>query len=101
MLPGPREELVYIRQTFYWILELLKCFLHFVPGRESGKKKDLQGYLCVVFAGEHIKVGSGGRGEGAGLLLQQAARGGAAVPRTRRRKRAVRGPANGDPLRDG
>lgn len=34
----------------------------------------------VVSAGEHIKVGTGRSGEGAGLLLQQAARGGAAVP---------------------
>lgn len=32
------------------------------------------------FVGEHIKVGTGRSGEGAGLLLQQAARGGAAVP---------------------
>lgn len=36
--------------------------------------------LDSCFVGEHIKGGTGRSGEGAGLLLQQAARGGAAVP---------------------
>lgn len=52
-------------------------------------------------AGEHVKVGAGGHGEGAGLLLRQAARGGAAVPKTGQKKRGAGGAADGDPLRGG
>lgn len=51
------------------------------------------------FVGEHIKVGTGRSGEGAGLLLQQAARGGAAVPGAGWRKRPFCRSANGGPLR--
>lgn len=52
-------------------------------------------------AGEHVKVGAGGHGEGAGLLLRQAARGGAAVPRTGQRRPEAGGAADDDPLRGG
>lgn len=38
--------------------------------------------MNFMFVGEHVKVGTGRSGEGEGLLLQQAAGGGAAVPGT-------------------
>lgn len=49
------------------------CFVYY----DIDAKNNL---ATFIFVGEHIKVGTGRSGEGAGLLLQQAARGGAAVP---------------------
>ena len=48
-----------IRQTF--------------AGADSGTFEKICGFHCVnnvISAGEHVKVGAGGRGERAGLLLQ-------------------------------
>lgn len=55
--------------------------------------------MFFLLVGEHTKIGTGRSGEGAGLLLQQAARGGAAVPGTGRGERRFRRPVNGGSLR--
>ncbi len=46
---------------------------------DKDAKNNVMNFISV---GEHVKVGTGRSGEGEGLLLQQAAGGGAAVPGT-------------------
>lgn len=86
------------------VLLLVTAYLLILDSNQSPHSFVLVTKIIILdmfwcFLGEHIKIGTGRSGEGAGLLLQQAARGGAALPGAGRGECPFCRSANGGPLR--